>query len=97
MTCNGWTNKETWLVELWFGDYFAELAGEGVELDADHLQSIVEEVLAEQMSSQTGLIADFVNDSFREVNWRELAEHHQVEEEENLEILLHDAELEETA
>jgi hypothetical protein len=78
--CNGWSNKETWLVELWFGDYFAELAGEGVELDADHLQSIVEEMLEEQMP-QTGLLADFVNDSLREVNWHELSEHHQVEEE----------------
>jgi hypothetical protein len=79
--CNGWSNKETWLVELWFGDYFAELALEGVELNANDLQSIVEEMLEEQMP-QTGLLADFVNDSLREVNWHELSEHHQVEEEE---------------
>jgi len=79
--CNGWSNKETWLVELWFGDYFAELAREGVELNANDLQSIVEEMLEEQMP-QTGLLADFVNDSLREVNWHELAEHYQVEEEE---------------
>jgi hypothetical protein len=37
-------------------------------------------MLEEQMP-QTGLLADFVNDSLREVNWHELSEYHQVEEE----------------
>ena len=94
MQCNGWSNKETWLVELWFGDILSEMASEG-RLEASQIEDFVTEMLAEQMP-ESGLIADFVNDSFREVNWHELAEHH-FEEEENLEILLHDAELEETA
>jgi hypothetical protein len=72
--CNGWSNKETWLVELWFGDILSDMASEG-RLDASQIEDFVTEMLAEQMP-ESGLIADFVNDSFREVNWHELAMHH---------------------
>lgn len=85
MSYNGWSNKETWLVNLWFGDYFSDLANEGYDIDADHMQMCVEQHLDEVMSSQSGLIADFVNDAMSSVNWRELADHHRVEEEEDVE------------
>ena len=77
---NGWTNKETWLVNLWYMDempaYFEDM--EQYEVDANELRDVVEYVCleGETMSNlPCGLVADFVNTCFSEVNWSELAEH----------------------
>jgi rhamnogalacturonyl hydrolase YesR len=79
MTCNGWTNKETWLVNVWYMDsmpeYFADMDQFHVDANelAETIQGIVEE--CEALSQlPAGLLSDFINDSWREVNWHELAE-----------------------
>jgi hypothetical protein len=79
MTCNGWTNKETWLVNVWYMDsmpeYFADMDQFHVEANelAETIQGIAEE--SEALSQlPAGLLSDFINDSWREVNWHELAE-----------------------
>jgi hypothetical protein len=79
-TYNGWTNKETWLVNVHYMDampeYFAE-SGQ-FEVDkyelADAVQYIAEECEALSQVKE-GLLADFINDAWSEVNWYELAEH----------------------
>ena len=40
--CNGWKNRETWLVNLWFGDNFAMDADDGVEITTDYIRETVE-------------------------------------------------------
>jgi len=79
-TYNGWTNKETWLVNLWYGDdlpeYFADDDNreeiDGHEL-REHVQFIVEE--SEALSQlPAGLLSDFINTCWDDVNWNELAE-----------------------
>ena len=79
-TYNGWTNKETWLVNIWYGDdlpeYFAEdedredVTGDELE---EHVRFIAEE--CEALSQlPAGLLSDFINTCWGEVNWEELAE-----------------------
>ena len=80
MEYNGWTNKETWLVNIWYMDampeYFAEM--EQYEVDANELENILTHICEESETlSQlpVGLLSDFIRDAWSEVNWRELAEH----------------------
>ena len=77
---NGWTNKETWLVNLWYMDsmpeYFADM-GE-YHVDATELESHVTYVAEEcEALSQlpAGLLSDFIATCWNEVNWHELASH----------------------
>jgi hypothetical protein len=77
---NGWTNKETWLVNVWYmGDmpqYFADMEQfcvDALELE-DSIRYIAEE--CEALSQlPAGLLSDFINTCWAEVNWHELAEH----------------------
>lgn len=76
---NGWTNKETWLVNVWYMDsmpeYFADMDQFHVEPNElqESIQYIAEE--SEALSQlPAGLLSDFINDSWREVNWHELAQ-----------------------
>lgn len=69
--CNGWTNRETWLVSLWFGDTFTYMAENGHKTSADHLREEVELYL-EEKGATSGFIADMMD--MRAINWQELAE-----------------------
>ena len=75
---NGWTNKETWLVNIWYmsemPEYFAEM--EQFHVDAGELEEAVRYIAEESEAlSQlpAGLLSDFINDAWSEVNWYELA------------------------
>lgn len=75
---NGWKNKETWLVNLWYMDempqYFADVGQyhvEPMEL-SEAVQYLAEECEAlSQM--KLGLLTDFINTCWGEVDWFELA------------------------
>jgi len=79
---NGWTNYETWLVNLWFSDsyneYFLEQFREGELLEKvnhDQLRDYVVEGFLDEQTPENGLVTDLVNNAMSQVNWRELAEH----------------------
>ena len=59
---NGWTNQETWLINMWFGDEFIyNLIKEDGVSDAETLKDILEEyILPEQGDggSRNGYITD---------------------------------------
>ena len=90
---NGWTNKATWLVSLWYGDFFNDMVVDGGHIDADYIEGFVQEMIDETVSEQHGLIMDFINMSMAEVNWRELADHYM----QNAETEEEDEEVEEDA
>jgi len=80
---NGWTNYETWLVNMWFGDCFAAMQEDTGNMSADALEDFVMEMLeSEGNIPQYGFAADIMNAALREVDWDELAEHYAVEDEE---------------
>lgn len=80
-TYNGWANRETWLVNLWFGDYFTQVAEEsGCALTAEEVEEMVRETvsfqLGEDMSS--GFISDIIGGSLAHIDWQRIAEHTEV-------------------
>ncbi len=75
-TYNGWTNYATWIVNLWYDDYFNDVAEDyrdDVSGLADYIRDTIEEW---ENLPTTGLLADLVNAALSEVNWYEIAEHY---------------------
>ncbi len=75
---NGWKNKETWLVNLWLGDYFAALQEDGETITADLIESVVEESFGDlsDKSVESGFLRDMLNCALSEIDYRELAAHY---------------------
>jgi hypothetical protein len=70
---NGWTNYETWVVNLWYDDAFTDVSEDyrdDVNGLADHIRDTVEEGLPEVK----GLASDLLNAAMGEVNWYEIAQ-----------------------
>jgi len=80
MEYNGWTNRNTWLVNIWFGDSFADMASEGEKIDSDYIESYVMDYIEEQIGGFTGFVADLID--FSGINWEELASHYEPNAEE---------------
>lgn len=68
----GFTNKETWLVNLWLGDTLRECNLTCAEEISEYVHEQVDEERPE-----TGLVSDFISTSLSEVNWQELEELYQ--------------------
>ena len=62
-TYNGWTNRDTWLVKVWFGCGWVESAD---------VQS-TREFMEEQIDQLESWIQDFID--LDAINWAELEEH----------------------
>jgi hypothetical protein len=77
---NGWTNKETWLVNIWFGDMLHTMKEEGEEIDAEYIENLVEEILDLQVNNETGeggFLVDMLNCAVGSINFHELAKHYE--------------------
>ena len=86
---NGWTNYETWLVNLWYDDFFnddaqriydeaeADKYSTRKEVATQSLADYIEETVKEFSNiPDTGLVADLLGAAFSDVNWYEIAEHY---------------------
>lgn len=76
---NGWTNRETWLVNLWGfteDEYADELAraGEVDELAAYLEESVTSYLKADVHIPDEGFAADLFSGALALVNWYELAD-----------------------
>jgi len=82
MSYNGWSNKETWLVNLWLGDLFTEDQEEGIEITADYIEQIVDEMASALLDGPdaNGFMTDLFNCALGEINYHEIAEHYKQEE-----------------
>lgn len=75
MSYNGWTNHETWLVNVWYNPESRE----------DVL--IIRETLESQWDDMPdGLLKDMCRLAMSDVNWEELLEHFEESEEESEEV-----------
>ncbi len=57
---NGWTNRETWLVNIWFGDTFAMMQEDGDTITAGYIRETVENYVDEIIGRGDG--SGFVRD-----------------------------------
>lgn len=82
MSCNGWTNHATWLVNVWTDgdDEIVRISSDiGVSLytRASALKEYVQETYLEDIDAKSGLVADLLMSAFQDVNWKELVEHYE--------------------
>lgn len=66
---NGWTNYETWRINLEMFD-----GGEYAEYTADELESIVEDTI--NYTTQEGFARNLALHFISKVNWQEIADHY---------------------
>jgi len=75
---NGWSNYETWLVNLHYDQYFQELAEENPNMDAYELGQLYAEVVNDQVadtiSHDNYFLSDMANAFLSAVDYREIAE-----------------------
>jgi hypothetical protein len=76
MSCyNGWHNKETWLVNVWLGDYFIGLQEQGdIVINANFIEREIDQHL-ENLSLDAGLLSDLINCAVGEIAYHEIASH----------------------
>lgn len=77
-THNGWTNRATWLVNLWWGeDLQFYRKDEGEALDALSVKEYIQNIIDYQLdtpSPESAFILDMVYQALDAVNWQELAD-----------------------
>ena len=75
---NGWSNYETWLINLHYDQYFQELAEENPNMDAYELAQLYAEVVNDQVadtiSHDNYFLSDMANAFLSAVDYREIAE-----------------------
>jgi hypothetical protein len=74
-TYNGWTNRATWLVNLWVGNNLAEYAKDALDQNMtayDAEQYLKDDHWLEDVA-EFGFISDLVNEVLDQVNWQEIA------------------------
>lgn len=73
---NGWTNKPTWLINMWLGDWLIEYVEEQKPTNIEEfIKNEVDSYFEEKIDSAS-LETDLLNYALYEVNYRELAEHY---------------------
>lgn len=82
---NGWTNYETWLVNLWLGNEESSVNEVRGIVRYSHSRSQLAKLLKEYVEElvqmpESGFAADLMNSALSEVNWYELAEAYWVDE-----------------
>jgi hypothetical protein len=75
-TYNGWTNRATWLVNLWVGNNLAEYAKD--DLDQNMTAQDAEQYLKDdhwlEDVDEWGFSSDLIMLALSEVNWEEIAD-----------------------
>lgn len=69
MTYNGWTNRATWCIDVWFNPESRE--------DVQSIRDMMESDIEDMQRQGKGYLVDMLGD----VNWRELEEHAEEEKE----------------
>jgi len=73
---NGFANRETWLVNLWLGDFLHNVVSEeDGQVSDDYIKNIVEDIVWSNVSSTSSLCADFVGGCLSSVDWTEISKH----------------------
>ena len=76
---NGWTNKQTWNINLMYGEIFSNMCEEQEFNDQDHVaeafESIVNELEFDGVTEHT-LAWQSLYEYLHQVDWKEIAEHY---------------------
>ena len=73
-TYNGWTNRETWLVNLWLDQYISGQVYNGEEVTGHVLECYVDSLMDSVEWQSLGLFKDLITCALDKVDWEEIAE-----------------------
>jgi hypothetical protein len=76
---NGWTNKQTWNINLTYQEIFTSMVEDQTFDDVDHLADAFESLVDElefQVLKDGSLAHQAVGEYLDRVNWMEIAEHY---------------------
>ena len=79
---NGWSNRETWIVNLWmtgdqsYDEQLCEIISSHDSLD-DQAEALEDWIRFEYDGEYSSIWADLINNSLAEVNWYEIIEKNQ--------------------
>ena len=76
-TYNGWSNRETWLANLWLDEMLINEAAEGHEVTADLVETLIDEMIS-ATDVDGGLTYDLLMTAVDRINYREIAEAYNV-------------------
>jgi hypothetical protein len=72
MAYNGYTNHETWLVNLWMEEPLRELIQSDEMINNRHMYDLVYEYIQMENGNPASLKEDLIGSALSDVNWREL-------------------------
>lgn len=72
MAYNGYTNHETWLVNLWMEEPLRELIQSDEMINNRHMYDLVYEYIEMENGNPASLREDLIGSALSDVNWREL-------------------------
>lgn len=72
MAYNGYTNHETWLVNLWMEEPLRMLIQEDEECNGRDMYDLVYEYIEMENGNPASLREDLIGSALSDVNWREL-------------------------
>ena len=72
MAYNGYTNHETWLVNLWMEEPLRELIQSDEMITNRHMYDLVYEYIEMENGNPASLREDLIGSALGSVNWREL-------------------------
>ena len=72
-TYNGWSNRETWLANLWLDEMLINETTEGNEVTADLVETLIDEMIS-ATDVDGGLTYDLLMTAVDRINYREIAE-----------------------
>ena len=76
-TYNGWSNRETWLANLWLDELLVNETTEGNEVTADLVETLIDEMIS-ATDVDGGLTYDLLMTAVDRINYREIAEAYHV-------------------
>jgi len=71
-TYNGWTNRATWLANLWLEECFQQDLQDGYAICSAHVKDTINNMLAE-MPHIDGLFSDLLHSAISEIDCYEIA------------------------
>lgn len=73
MEYEGWQNKQTWLVNVWFGDLFETMKDQGIPITVDYMKELVAEYV--DTKGPGSFQNDLLINAVAEIDWSSLEDH----------------------
>jgi hypothetical protein len=68
---NGWTNRNTWLINLWFSEMIDDYVTDSEEkVTADDVEEFVLEIIESEVDGCSFMLRDFID--YSGINWNEI-------------------------